>query len=315
MLSETSPDLRRRLQWFLLLRLGLTTCLLIVTALLFYRDEALYNQSIQFLPLALGCTYFVSLLSGLFLSRVRNLAIFSYVQVTFDTLFVSGVILLTGGLQSPFLFVYHLIILNAAFLLFQHGAYTAATLAALSYAGLNTFDLSAQAALSIERLIIHVATNIAAFYAIAFLGSYLTRKLFRTESLLAERDQDLGRIKSLYQGVIHNLESGIFVTDVNGVIEYANGPMGNILDTDPGQLIGQRIADVFPLLETSGLPSTPFEFSLQNEDSPHKELTLRLKNSPLLDTYDNRIGILYSIQDISSMKELERESPSNASGH
>ena len=303
---ETRPDLRRRLQWFLLLRLGPTSCLLTVTGFLYYRDETLYNQYVKFLPLALGCTYFVSLLSGLFLARVRNLTLFSYAQAVFDTLFVSGAVLLTGGLQSPFPFLYHLVILNAAFLLFQRGACVAATLATLGYVGLNYIDTSLFTSLSTERFTIHLATHIVSFYAIAFLGSYITRTLFRTETLLAERDYDLGRIKALYRGVIHNLESGVIVTDADGVIEYANDPMGIILDTNPFSLIQQRVEDVFPLLETSGLPSTPFEFSLKRPDPPQKELTLRLKNSTLLDTYDNRIGLLYSIQDITSVKELER---------
>ena len=124
MQPETVSDLRRRLQWFLLLRLGIATGLLAVTGFFYSHDATLIQsvqsvQAVQFLPVALALTYFVSLVSGLLLSRVQNLSVFSYVQVTFDTLFVTGIVLLTGGLQSPFPFLYHLIILNAAFLLFR----------------------------------------------------------------------------------------------------------------------------------------------------------------------------------------------------
>ena len=311
MQPETVSDLRRRLQWFLLLRLGIATGLLAVTAFFYSRDATLIQsvqsvQAVQFLPVALALTYFVSLVSGLLLTRVQNLSVFSYVQVTFDTLFVTGIVLLTGGLPSPFPFLYHLIILNAAFLLFRRGAVVTATLAALSYGALSGLPLPFHEDFHADRLSIHLIVHFASFYAIALLGGYLTHKLLRTETLLAEREQDLGRIKSLYQGVIHNLESGIFVTDTDGVIGYANDPMGEIVNTAPQFLIGQRVEDVFPLLETSGLPTTPFEFSFLGQGEGSKERTVRLIKSPLLDTYGNRIGLLYSIQDVTSVKELER---------
>ena len=184
-------------------------------------------------------------------------------QVTFDTLLVTDILLLTGGLQSPFPFLYHLIILNVVFLLFRRGALATATLAALSYGAVSGLPLPFHEDFHGNRLSIHITVHFASFYAIVFLGSYLTHKLLHTETLLAEREQDLGRMKSLYQGVSHNVESHIFVTDTDGIIEYANDPRGQIVNTTPQLLIGQRVEDVIPLLETSGSPAAPFEFSLQ----------------------------------------------------
>ena len=68
MQPETVSDLRRRLQWFLLLRLGIATGLLAVTAFFYSRDATLIQsvqsvQAVQFLPVALALTYFVSLVS------------------------------------------------------------------------------------------------------------------------------------------------------------------------------------------------------------------------------------------------------------
>ena len=115
-MPDVAYNLRRRLQWFLLLRVGLTTCLLAATVFLYYRHGGGDTPAGERLLAALGCTYFISLASGLLLTRVRNLPVFSYVQVVFDTLFVTSIILLTGGLHSPFAFLYHLAILNAALL-------------------------------------------------------------------------------------------------------------------------------------------------------------------------------------------------------
>ena len=68
---ETIPDLRRPLQWYLLLRLGIATGLLAITAFFYSRDatQAVQSvQAVQFLPAALALTYFVSLVYGLLLS-------------------------------------------------------------------------------------------------------------------------------------------------------------------------------------------------------------------------------------------------------
>src|SRR6266446_594561 len=139
-MPKAGDNLHRRLQWFLLLRVGITTCLLGTTVWLYYYWLGGTNTSSGSVVLyTIAVIYFISLASGLLLSQVRNLMLFSYAQVGFDTLFITGIVLLTGGLESPFALFYNLAILNAAFLLYRHGALVAASLAALCYGG--TVDL------------------------------------------------------------------------------------------------------------------------------------------------------------------------------
>jgi PAS domain S-box-containing protein len=320
-LDTINSSLQRRLQWFLLGRAGITTCLLGATVLLYYRNHPGAAASSGDLVLAaIGCTYFFSLVSGLLLTRVRNLPLFSYAQVVFDTLFVTGIVLLTGGLESPFSFLYHLAILNAAVLLFRPGALLAATLAALCYGGtvnllyhrlLPPFGLDATAQLLLGpppglHIVIQLVVNLASFYVIAFLGSYLTQTLSQAETLLAERDLAFGRLSSLYQGVIQNLESGVLVTDATGSVEYANGPMGEIVGSPPDRLIGREVEEIFPVLPPAQPLAAPFEFAFQENGSGHTFI-LRATQSILSDTYGNRIGTLYNVQDVTGVKELERE--------
>ena len=137
-MDDTQVALRRRLTWFLLLRVGITSCLLGVV-FLSYSHASVRTPPEKLLFGTIGFTYLVSLISGLLLTRVHNLAVFAYTQMVFDILCITGTIILTGGIESPFLFLYHLAILNAAFLLFRRGAFVAASLATLSYGG--TVDL------------------------------------------------------------------------------------------------------------------------------------------------------------------------------
>lgn len=316
---DSQVALRQRLTWFLLFRLGITTCLL--GAIFFsYRYSNISTPSEKLLLHTIGFTYFISLVSGLLLTRVRNLAVFSYTQVIFDPFFITGIILLTGGLESPLPFLYHLAILNAAFLLFRRGALVSATMAALGYGG--TVDLLyygvfphsefSSSVFSLANptpgleLTIHLAVSLLSFYGIAFLGSYLTQRLSQVETLLNERNLAFGHLSVLYQSVVQNLESGLLITNTDDRIEYANDPMAEIIGTSSSTLAGQIIDDLFPALRNRPSPTAePVEFTFQGEKDD-AERTLRLTQSPLYDTYRNSIGTLYSVQDISSVKALER---------
>ncbi|MEW6296398.1 MAG: sigma 54-interacting transcriptional regulator [Thermodesulfobacteriota bacterium] len=319
--DAATTSLSRRLQWFLLARTGIATCLLGATVLLYYRDHGGAGAAPGGLILGiLAGTYFFSLVSGLLLTRVRDLAFFSYSQIVFDILFATCIVLLTGGLESPFPFLYHLAILDAALLLFRPGALCAATLAALCYGGTVNllyygllpplgFNSAAFRLLGPPpglHVFVQLVVNLASFYVIALLGSYLTQRLSQAESLLEERDQALGRLSSLYQGVIHTLESGVLIADAGGFVEYANGPMGEILGSTPGRLIGRRVEELFPTLPAGRSGAEPFEFPFREDGGGH-ERVLRATCSTLSDTYGTPIGTLYNVQDVTGVKELERE--------
>jgi two-component system, NtrC family, response regulator PilR len=317
-MNDSQIAQRQRLTWFLLLRLGITSCLLGVV-FLSYSHAGIRSSPEKLLFGTIGFIYFVSLISGLLLTRVQNLAVFSYTQVVFDILFITGTIILTGGIESPFLFLYHFAILNAAFLLFRRGALIAASLATLTYGG--TIDLLyyrvlpyagygspallfASPAPGLE-LIVRLATNLLSFYAIALLGSYLTQRLSQMETLLAERNLAFGHLSSLYQSVVQNLESGLFITTAENTVEYANLPMAEILGLRSNEFMGKTLHEIFPQLSSQSLTNGPVEFAFKN-DSDISDRMLRLAQSPLTDTYGNQIGALYSVQDITGVKALER---------
>ncbi|MBI3797798.1 MAG: sigma 54-interacting transcriptional regulator [Deltaproteobacteria bacterium] len=155
------------------------------------------------------------------------------------------------------------------------------------------------------HLTLQLAVNLSSFYILAFLGSHLTQRLSQAEALLVERDVALDRLASLYQGVIRTLDKGILVTDTTGVIEYANGPLAEIVGSTPSLLTGQPVSALFPTLDPNQANYTPSEFPFRQAGSS-SERTLRATLSPLNDTYGNRFGALYNIQDVTSVKEMER---------
>jgi two-component system response regulator PilR (NtrC family) len=318
LMNDPHVALRHRMTLFLLVRLGISSCLLGVVSLS-YSHGGIDTPSEKLFFVTIGATYLISLISGLLLTRVHSLASFSYVQVVFDTLFISGILLLTGGMNSPFLFLYHLAILNAVFLLFRRGALIAASLAALSYGG--TVDLLYYGVFSYSEfgsptflvasptpgldLTLHLTISLLSFYAVAFLGSYLTQRLSHMEALLAERNSAFGHLSILYEGIIQNLENGLLITSVEGTVEYANLPLAEIMGIRSNEFIGKALHELFPQLSSKSLTNGPVEFASRNAGDTSERI-LRLAQSPLTDTYGNQIGALYSVQDITGVKALER---------
>src|SRR5215470_17997451 len=273
-------ELPRRLQWFLLLRVGMTTFLLLAATVLYYSGDGNNIAVSKPLFFASIITNAISVTSGLLLTRVQGLALFAYIQLGFDTLFTTGVILLTGGLYSPFVFLYHLAILNAAILLRRRGALAAATFAALCYGG--TVDLLYYGVFPPSgfspvlffvdftppgfNFTVQLLVTLSSFYAIAALGSHLTQRVSNIEQLLTERGITTQRLSSLYQGAMQSLENGIVLANNAGQIEYANDILGKLIGAAPHRLTGREVAEILPLPHSQLATIEPVEFSLRKAE-------------------------------------------------
>src|SRR3990172_7531159 len=195
--------LRRRLQWGLLFRVLLVSVFLGLLAFVYFESGDLgYAVPVSQLLLTIVATYGVTILSAVLLLRLRQLESFAYFQVTLDVVLTTWVIFVTGGTDSPFGFLYSLVVVNAAMLLSTPGAVMAASASSIAYAALVTalnLGLIARpdypfrpAPADLHFAIRFVITNVT-FYVIAFLATLLVRRLHQTEQLLqrseAERDQ------------------------------------------------------------------------------------------------------------------------------
>src|SRR5215213_1599025 len=143
---------------------------------------------IDYLYVAAGATYALTLLYiGLAFSvpsRTLNLAI----QTGGDLLVETLLVYFTGGLDSPFSFLYLVSVITASMLLYRRGGLLAASAASILYGALADLmyynviplpDLSwfVPTAPTSSRLYLNMATNFAGFYATALLTSYLSEKL------------------------------------------------------------------------------------------------------------------------------------------
>src|SRR4051794_30717013 len=138
--------------------------------------------------LYIGCGFVIA-------SRKINLSI----QIAGDLVVETVLVYFTGGLDSPFSFLYLVSIITASMLLYRRGGLLSASGAVILYGALGDLMVYGFVPLpeqswfvpttwSSSRLYLNMATNFAGFYATAFLTSYLSEKLQKTfEELDANR--------------------------------------------------------------------------------------------------------------------------------
>ena len=292
--------LKRRLAWFLLVRTALVTIFLAGAAWV-YGPQKEAGPDPRLGLIALG--YGVTAISSLLLPRVRHLLLFAGVQVAVDLVLVTLVILATGGLASPLAVLYNVVILNSAQLRLGRGVMATAAAAAAIYGTVTAWLVTG--ASNDFALAPHAASHgtiILSFFAIAGLARYLTTQLAAAESMLAARQEDLGRVEVLQQLVANAVDNGLVVTDANGRILSANPTAAEILGLAPGAS-GTSLDALLPDASGLGADAPPTEITVGDDgDAPRK---LRIKVGTVTDTFHHAIGRIYVISDVTTVRDLE----------
>ncbi len=313
--------LRRRLRGWLLARvLGVTVFLgaLALTHLSPGSDPSYPLRSLAGLIIA---AYGFSVVSAYAVARTARLRAFAFVQIVAEIALISAAVLFTDALESPMAVWYNLAIIGAALLLFRRGAFLAATLSSLSYGTL--INLAYYGALPSSfpvtvpepgfGVLYHITANIASFFSIAFLSSILAERIEKAESALEQSEANFQRVDNLQRVLVQNLESGVLTTNAEGVIGSANQAITTIIGKPAADLVGKRIAEVFPVLRPpvgakSVRDPSPIPIELAYSSKPDaEEQTLRCTSARLSDTYQNLIGALYIFQDVTRLKKLTAE--------
>jgi len=210
---------------------------------------------INYIYLIAGLTYGLTLvyiaIGRLINSRHINLMI----QMGGDLLVETLLVYFTGGLDSPFSFMYLVSIITAAMLLYRRGGLMAASGAVILYGGLA--DLIYYGVLPVpeqtwfvptmwtsSRLYLNMATNFAGFYATALLVSIISEKLRKTFEELDANRQNLAELRALNQNVVESIPSGLITLTSYGTAAFVNPAGASLLQAQPHSLLGRHITEI-----------------------------------------------------------------------
>jgi two-component system sensor histidine kinase PilS (NtrC family) len=303
------------------IRVVVVTTLLLAALIIQYTVRELLP--INYLYTTAAMTYGLTLLYiavGYVASRKVNLVI----QIAGDLVVETVLVYFTGGLDSPFSFLYLVSIITASMLLYRRGGLLSASGAVILYGVLG--DLMYYSVLRMpeqswfvptawtsSRLYLNMATNFAGFYATALLTSYLSEKLQKTSKELDANRLNLAELRALNQNVVESIPSGLITLSPEGVATFINPAGCFILRRDAQEIVGHPIAEL-------GFGDGEWE---QLRDTLRSGAVIRReKNDVLIDDELRTIGFAVTplntiegaasgytliFQDLTEMKTLEAE--------
>jgi two-component system sensor histidine kinase PilS (NtrC family) len=304
-------------------RVVVVTTLLLATLIIQYTVRELLP--INYLYTTAGITYGLTLayigIGQVVASRRANLVI----QIAGDLVVETVLVYFTGGLDSPFSFLYLVSIITASMMLYRRGGLLAASGAVILYGALGDLmywgivPLPEQSWFtptlwSSSRLYFNMATNFAGFYATAFLTSYLAEKLQKTFEELDANRQNLAELRALNQNVVESIPSGLITLSPEGVATFINPAGCFILHEDAQSVIGTDIAqfgffgggkwdDVRESLATDTVVRGERDDFLIGDESR----TLGFAITPLNAIDGTASGYTLIFQDLTDVKKLEAE--------
>ncbi|OGQ83021.1 MAG: hypothetical protein A3F90_19795 [Deltaproteobacteria bacterium RIFCSPLOWO2_12_FULL_60_19] len=312
-MNDGNRELLGKVKWLLFLRVVIVSFFLGAVALVHLSkggDFALFRQ----LQLPLIAAYVVSIASALLLRRAGDPIRFAHVQVDFDILLITVIVWLTGGIESPFAFLYNLAIVSGAILLFSRAAFITAGVSSVCYTAVLLWShhhhfgswFSAAGQLATDLLL-----NVPGFFIIAYLSGFLARKGAEAERLLKETQKDYLDLEALKDALIQGVGSGVAITDTQGHINYFNSRAQALTALHEGAVKGKKLTDIFPglnynfdgLFAPKGVVVSEFPFIDPQRRNAHLRLTL----APLKYPAEQPIGFVCIFEDVTKQKGLEEK--------
>ena len=242
-----------------------------------------------------------------------------YFQITVDLFLTTILVAATHGTEGTFVSFYLLIIIYCSLTLGKNGGILSTMLSVACYSGvivaartgiINPQDVRADVSLELFRIGFHVLS----FGAVAYLGTYLHRRLHVINHALNEKNESLARLRQLNDHIVRGIHSGLITTDLDGCVSVFNPAAGEIMRKEPDEVLGVSICEIigekfWELIRETEFPRNA-RFMRHKEWIRHSDGSIRFLGftvSPLLDTNCEQLGYIISFQDLSEIVRLEKE--------
>jgi two-component system sensor histidine kinase PilS (NtrC family) len=306
----------------------------------FERNDAA-RSFVPVLSILAGVVVVLSIFYLLALRAARRLKLQGYVQLSIDLVLVTGLVYLTGDVESSFLALYLVIIFAASTLFGRPGVSLLGASAAVMYAAIGLLTMSALVGRargwqaydfkSLAWAEFMFSLNLIAIFAIAALSSHLAERIRRSESQLATATSELATAtkeladnRLVNDRIIESMRSGLVTTDLRGDILTFNRAAEEITGYKVQDVKGQNISSIFGDIDKQievGLESIRTRSRLPRFDigcktADGRDLHLGFSVAPLVDEAPEREttsngfpirGYVLTFQDLTEVMELERE--------
>ena len=325
-LKNSRPELASRLQKLMFLRVLVVSFLLGASIFTQVKETRTYFGDIQtFHYLLIAALYFLTFIYVVFFKIVKDLSKLAYSQLLTDTFFITAIIYSTGGIESIFSFLYILTIINGSIILYRKGGLIIASSSSILYGlllDLHYYNilhpLGSPLGPSIEYqrtyIFYIIIVNIAAFYCVALLSSYLSEQMRKSQVELEAKQDDISKLEALNEWIIKSITSGLMTLDGQHRVILFNPAAEKILGIRTGQIIGKNVFESLPFLKAYLVDATHpaaqesnHFIDLQHQATNDQTRFIRLSISPLMLSNGDQKGQILIFQDMTEMKKIEEE--------
>jgi two-component system sensor histidine kinase PilS (NtrC family) len=312
MMTPRQDPVLSKLKWLMVSRVVWVTLLLGLPVVL----ELNYLKNTWSIPtfyFIIGSTYFLTIIYTAFLSRVRSISFFTSLQLIIDLIFETALITVTGGIESPFPFLYIITIISASVFFYRRGGVVAAATATFLFGTLINLQ-SAQLApfsgapilLGNKEILYVLFLYMIVFFTIGIVSGRLSEKL---------REKEIGysELRVFHEDIVQSIASGLITTDLGGRITSFNRSASEITGFHPDEAIGAvwwnllnwgEIQNRYRDLAMAGVAQR-FEGEIRNKRG--ERCLLGVTISQLRNERGEQMGIIGTFQDLTQLRDLEEE--------
>ena len=272
------------------------------------------------LPVAVA--YGLSIIYTVTIKFVRSLATFVMVQSYVDLLLVAAMIFYTGGVQSPFSFLFLFVIIAVSILLKFRDVLFISTASAVVYTLLIAMEyygkidpfypfLPVTSSANAGYYFVTGATNISAFYLVAFLSGYLSELLRESGRRLVQASEDFTALQAFHENVLKNMGSGMMAIDLSGKILSCNRAARKILSKEEKEIIRSDAAHTLGLpifssyieaLDSNTQKLRQFDWLYQSPNGVTTNLAMTVSEYLVSDKPKGVIAVFHDVTEIKSME-------------
>ena len=276
----------------------------------------------------LASVYFISIMYAYLLKRLQNLSLLAYIQLLLDTVFITVLIYISGGIESIFSFLYVLSIISGSIILYRKGGLITASGSSILY-GL-VIDLQYYGVIhplgsniiqqelpNSAYLFFTVLIHIGGFFLVGYLSGLLAEQVKKSRIELQATQEDLSRLEVLQQSIIDSIASGLIVLDNKENVILFNPAAEELFEKKAYLAFERPVCEILPSLETHLQNSMP---PAENRKPAHSEAAdidfprsdgsithLRLYISSLKHISGDQKGRILVFQDVTQIKKIEEE--------
>lgn len=313
--SEDPSKYYRSLTWYLACRVAVIAFLL-GGAVIFSLSTDSESAATFSLVILIGLSFSQALFSALILRKIKNLNIFSQIQIVWDLVFVTVLILLTDGIGSVFTFAYLLVIVSASFLLPRKQTIFAAACAAILFGGLLDLQyfhylhpLGIYRVATAGHFLSSLFAHVVAFFLTAYLSGTLSDRWRSSEAELQKRQIDLHELEKYNQMILEHISSGLMLIDSARKIRSFNRAAAEITGYSLEDVYNRNVEDLF----RGFVLFRDNKYNLTNraegafENKNEKMMVLGYATTAIKDRHGYDAGLLVTFQDLTQLKIIEEQ--------